>query len=424
MYQLFRFQKIAYENCHNEMQGNLGDYVQEAIIKNIIESVTDCKCSVVSTGGKYQKGKVVFPTLCVTLEDYTVNSFLKIARQVDFPLFFFYIHDDLLKQFPELERYLLKHQPIGCRSDITRNILRNHGIRAYQTGCPTIAFPERKNLPQDGGVPYIVDLSRSAINAIPGELQENAVFVSHSDNFSTFPPNNESFDRLYESAENRIIEYRQHASIIITSRLHAAAPAAAMGIPTVLMTDNADFRYSWVDKFIPVYQAQDYVSIDWCHAVQKPHIEEWAKKQIRELYLRYIHDRDYESIMEKLDEYYSKRNRTVYFKGFQGELKKLPSTELVRYLIWGAGVHCGYALDLIEQYNPQAEPVAIVDRFKTGERRGISIIKPDDFRKYSFDKIVITTNQGLSDATQMISEAFGQGYLSENCIMLHSQQIS
>src|SRR5258708_37088752 len=65
--------------------------------------------------------------------------------------------------------------------------------------------------------------------------------------------------------------YRSHAKLIITTLLHCALPAIAMGIPVVVFFPINDEtahasdreRFSSLDGLVRVYRFEEMASVDW-----------------------------------------------------------------------------------------------------------------------------------------------------------------
>ncbi len=51
--------------------------------------------------------------------------------------------------------------------------------------------------------------------------------------------------------------------MVITSRLHVAAPCLAMGVPVIFAKSYVDHRYDVLEPFIPLYGEGDFASINW-----------------------------------------------------------------------------------------------------------------------------------------------------------------
>ena len=118
-------------------------------------------------------------------------------------------------------------------------------------------------------------------------------------------------------------------------------PCVAMGIPTIVMCDNIDRRFSWLDKVIPLYDKSCYDRVDW-HP-ESVDIED-IKKEIIDLFR--IRLEEYKGKYAKVDTvsgFWENRERFRY----DGELEKLMQTLYGRfgdngkfnYIIWGGGAH-------------------------------------------------------------------------------------
>ena len=101
---------------------------------------------------------------------------------------------------------------------------------------------------------YINDVCDELLARIPSKLKKNAYYRSHV---------------IYghavseEEALNVYQEYKEHATLVITSRLHCAIPCLAMGIPVIFAPKILAKRYVWVDRFIPIYSESEWDRIDW-----------------------------------------------------------------------------------------------------------------------------------------------------------------
>jgi hypothetical protein len=144
-------------------------------------------------------------------------------------------------------QYLKAHEPIGCRDDGTRQFLERAGIRAYTTHCLTLTFSRRERTPEQGRV-YIVDGDDLPV---PRSMRRDAVRITH-DGFHGFS------DEAKRDEAHRLLElYRDHARLVITTKLHCALPCLAMGIPVVFFGDADDYRFGILgDLGVPMIPRQ------------------------------------------------------------------------------------------------------------------------------------------------------------------------
>jgi hypothetical protein len=138
---------------------------------------------------------------------------------------------DMLKQ-PGVRDYLAASGPIGCRDEYTASVLADHGIDAFVSGCMTTTFPLRTGPPAEGKV-YLVD---TVGIPIPEHLRHGAVRMTHQGAHWW------SQDAKRMLARDVLAEYRDHARLVVTTRLHCALPCVAMGIPVVFVGDPTDER--------------------------------------------------------------------------------------------------------------------------------------------------------------------------------------
>lgn len=132
---------------------------------------------------------------------------------------------------PHCLEYFKKYQPIGCRDTFTQELLQRNGIHAFFSGCLSTSF-DKIEAPDNGQV-YLVDTERIDY-LIPEDIKKSAIRLTHR-----FSGNEEQ----REKAVSELIEhYRKKPSLVITTRLHAALPCSAMGIPVVLFFHPEDPR--------------------------------------------------------------------------------------------------------------------------------------------------------------------------------------
>lgn len=309
----------------------------------------------------------------------------------------------------ELVEYLKSVEPIGCRDEQARTMLRELGIEAYLMGCFTMCLPRRHCAPKPGaGKNFLVDVSDELYKYIPDELKKNSVKLSHAVPVYTTKMTIEEDSRLNREAEKLLQRYRDEANIVITSRLHAAAPCIAMGIPVILASDNIDFRYAWLDKYVPIYTRDEYDHIDWFPKVpSSENVKQWIPAYIKK---RMSGDPTAVEELKKLDNFYMDRNRVDYYGYFRtriGRAGEMAGRRDFRYIIWGAGLHSGYAYDIIREMYPEAEVISVIDKYEKGMRFGKEIVSGDKITEVNFDIAFITTKPGTPDAVQKMTELFG-----------------
>lgn len=143
----------------------------------------------------------------------------------------FHIVDQIKPILKQHVDYLRRYEPIGTRDNASRDFLRSIGVAAETTYCLTMTFRAREKMPAAGKV-MIVDADGIAI---PKPLRAGALKLTH-----VMPPLD--YRVTLPCAEQLLELYRDTARLVITTRLHAALPCIAMGIPVVYFSDPRDGR--------------------------------------------------------------------------------------------------------------------------------------------------------------------------------------
>ena len=130
--------------------------------------------------------------------------------------------------------YFKKHEPIGCRDQATVDFLSENGVEAYFTGCLTLAFDTYEGMydtVRKGE--YVVDDTwlEPRVREHYKKYTDNWIHVAHKGLLSDATKSSDPIARL-EMARH-ILQCYKHAENIITSRLHCALPAIAMGASVI-----------------------------------------------------------------------------------------------------------------------------------------------------------------------------------------------
>lgn len=159
--------------------------------------------------------------------------------------------------------YLQKFQPIGCRDPFTSELLNNKGLVTYVSGCLSLTMHTR--FEQEAEPTDIIVVSRDGrlLELLPSE-QGPYRYINHYTGSTNFSENMEQAKRLLEL-------YRSNAKLIITSMLHCALPAIAMGIPVIVFYPiNDEFghqsdkeRFSHLDQLTRIYTVDEMADVDW-----------------------------------------------------------------------------------------------------------------------------------------------------------------
>lgn len=300
--------------------------------------------------------------------------------------------------------YLKKYEPIGCRDEATMLLLQSKGVKAYTSGCVTITLPKRTEEPETFKV-FFVDIPSELEKYIPDRLRRNCEYVKHEDQLKTIPMTENERKEIDLLADKMLKKYCKEASLVVTSRLHAAAPCIALGIPVIIAIDNIDKRFSWLDKLVPIYDSEHYSEIDWnpkeCDC-------EWIKDKIFGVFRDNMKALSSRNDMKIISDYWKDRVKADYDGKLKQKLSALykwySAEDEFSYLIWGAGVHGKLAYTMMQEYFPHAHMAACVDKYVEGKFFDGVICKPDDVFKYKFDYALITSHPGRFEAVDALNK--------------------
>lgn len=189
---------------------------------------------------------------------------------------------------------LRRYSPIGCRDELTMRELHKRGIDAYLNGCMVATFPKRTICPETQTKVFIVDVHKDVLDIIPQNILNEACFFTH-EYFESMSDFLGEYDTIFDKAQATIDMYAKEASLIITSRFHAAVIALALGIPCILYMENFYAKYTWLERKMHVYTKNDIDRIEWnplpiCISDEEKELMlSIAEKRIRETYEKY-HD--------------------------------------------------------------------------------------------------------------------------------------
>lgn len=127
--------------------------------------------------------------------------------------------------------WLLENGPIGCRDEDTKKLLGKYGIPSYFSGCITLTIKQFEGVEKHNKI-CMVDLSEKVKEFVITHTSQECVEMSHSVKMTTL-----SWESRKELVEKRLMYY-QGASLIVTTRLHAALPCLALGIPVLFIKER------------------------------------------------------------------------------------------------------------------------------------------------------------------------------------------
>ena len=295
-----------------------------------------------------------------------------------------------------------QYAPIGCRDEYTLRVMRDAGIEAYLTGCLSIALPRREAV--KASKVFMVDVPDSLIEHVPESVLFCAEHLTHEVEVDSAELISYGAGATTKLASTMLQRYAEEAALVVTSRLHCAAPCLAMGIPVIIVKDNIDTNLSWIDRFSKIYTCQEYECIDW----QPKSIDiEWFKDHVFNMFSSRIEAvLSTRSALLEVSSFYEARAKSEYNNILAQQLVEQMSGrggQSLRYAIWGVGAGGALARLLIQEKFPDFYLVAAFDSFEKGRFFGVEIAHPDFLESVDFDFLFICTHAGRHDALKKVS---------------------
>ena len=164
---------------------------------------------------------------------------------------------------PEALEHYRRFGPVGCRDRHTLSLLKSHNIDAFLSHCLSLTLPRRIDAPDNQIETFIVSRDKRILDYLPAEIRSSE-FICHYSGITDFAAN-------MRRAEELLTIYRSRAKLIITTLLHCALPAIAMGIPVVVFfppNESEQYRsdrerFSSLQEMIRVFHPNEANRIDW-----------------------------------------------------------------------------------------------------------------------------------------------------------------
>ena len=227
---------------------------------------------------------------------------------------------DLLK--PESLNYLKQYEPIGCRDTYTQNLLQKNGIKSYYSSCITTTFNRDKyitNKTQPEGIIVIgafdrlnpsIDFSsiyRLLLSLIKYPIHKlkyllkKISFENHLRNQNIIVKRYQQITKRKISSHNQglklandMLKEIAKSEIIITSRIHAALPALAMGLKVIFINEglshkNHKTRTADVNKFFMTVSLKEFFMTN-LDIIQKRTEHKVYFKKIKETITKFMNE--------------------------------------------------------------------------------------------------------------------------------------
>ena len=227
---------------------------------------------------------------------------------------------DLLN--PESLNYLKQYEPIGCRDTYTQNLLQKNGIKSYHSSCITTTFTRDKyltNKTQPEGVivigafdrlnpsidfsslyRFLLSLIKYPIHKLKYLLKKQS-FENHLRNQNLVVKRYQQITKRKISSHNQglklandMLKEIAKSEIIITSRIHAALPALAMGLKVIFINEglshkNHKTRTADVNKFFTTVSLEEFF-ITNLETIQKRTDHKVYFKKIKETITKFMNE--------------------------------------------------------------------------------------------------------------------------------------
>ena len=288
---------------------NIGDYVQTKAVLDIVGS-KNAKILDRESLNNYNENKIktiINGWFMENPKNWPPSNKIK-------PLFVSFhinpaIKEELLKK--ESIEYFKKNEPIGCRDVYTRDILLEKGIKAYYSSCVTTTLSRNNYLKENDKPEGIIVIG--AFDRLKPSL-DNKSWLKLFLSIFKYPFKKISynikltqFNRHLKAKKIKTQKYNQivkrpiysheeglrlaeemlqkiaQSETLITSRIHAALPAIAMGLKVVFIDeglghDNHKQRLSGLRNYLTCTNLKDFFMINLDDVpLRKKHTEESIK---------------------------------------------------------------------------------------------------------------------------------------------------
>lgn len=266
----------------------------------------------------------------------------------------------------------------------------------------TLSFPRRnKNI--EGSVIYAVDISDNLKKIIPQEIRNKAKFVSQ-----TFYLSDIGKSTPEEFARKMYQKYIDTAKLVITTRLHAALPCIAAGIPTVFLKEEYSYRFAGVDAVVPIYYSDTFDQIDWSPKSMdieshKREILEIASNRLREAYNKY---NSIYSLSERLENKIRPKYHIEYIDNTKKEIKlKWKLEETQKFILWGLTQTTELIYNWISSNYPNAILKGVIDKHKRENFCNVIVTCPKEEIKVEKDTyILVCTSSAIQESRNFCKE--------------------
>lgn len=380
---------LEYKNLHIV---NIGDAMQIIAVLNLYRNMGIDEESIIRVNyfdlQTYDGEEVMLP-ICFPFYGFNNQNKVTCFSPKIIPVFLSISLFDTNLDSEEVE-YLKKFEPIGCRDAFTAEGLAKKGLKTYLNGCMTLTLDAIQKEPKKTDV-ICVDVPDGFFSYIPDYLRENMKIQTHI--FKNVQGNTDV------AARELLEEYACQAKLMITSRLHAALPCLAVGIPVIFISSEFSYRFSWLENILPVYLHHEWNQIDWVGSCIE---ENQYALDVRNLMVGIARERilyqtvpyDKISVLQQLYEASDKREYTrgPYDISVKYINENWDKDTGVEYAVWGVSQVASALIDYIEENYPAAKLVSVIDAAKTRAFKNCIPVKIEEVQKIKELFVFITAD--------------------------------
>lgn len=314
-------------------------------------------------------GEEVLLPICFPMYGYNVHNRVTCWSPKIIPLFLSLSLFDTNLVKEDIE-YLKRFEPIGCRDAFTAEGLQKCGVRAYVNGCITLTLNGESSV-HDGEKIFLIDVREEFEQCIPEHLRANIYHHTHIFHHIGM--------RTDEYARKLMEQYEREAALVITSRMHAALPCYAAGLPVILIHPEYSYRFTWLEDILTVYLPADWKNIDWSGSrIEDNERAIKIRTYMKKIAKTRVMDREAPDLLiGELQELYAGRRKREYVRGpYDITVDYMKQhwergTE-IEYMVWGVSQVASALIDHIEENYPKARLAGVIDAAKTERFKGIA----------------------------------------------------
>ncbi|MCV3336935.1 polysaccharide pyruvyl transferase family protein [Campylobacter sp. RKI_CA19_01121] len=271
---------------------NLGDYIQTIATKKILNKIG------YNNHLFHDRDNLVdIFNSNIIMQGWFAHSINFIPNKTNTPIFIgTHFTKNIQAYFDKIEKYKnifpFKGVDIGCRDLFTLQYLKSKkqkgiDINPYLSRCLTLTLPKRNEQKKYDKI-FFVDLTDDILKYIPKNIQEKGITVQQKEVFDGKYDLEKNWNFYYQKAEKLLNLYKNEAKLVITTALHCASPCIAMGIPTILISNNKEeqmTRFSALDGIVTIYTLDDIKNRQINFYPEIPHIEDLKHYMLKNLEL-------------------------------------------------------------------------------------------------------------------------------------------